>query len=94
MPAEVISRRSMQPEVISRAIREKFFYRVEAAGMRIGLSRAQSYRAVELGQIPAERHGKFLLVPRRRWDAEVKRLMRGPRAKSRRSQKSAEASTT
>lgn len=74
----------MRAEVISRAIRDKFFYTVEAAGSRIGLSRAQAYRAVALKQIPAERHGKFLLVPRKRWDAEVKRLLRGPRAKTRR----------
>jgi hypothetical protein len=92
MADEVVSR-TMRPEVISRAIRKKFFYKVEAAGMRVGLSRAQSYRAVELGQIPAERHGKFLLVPRRRWDAEVKRLMRGSRAKSRRVHKTADFAT-
>lgn len=81
----------MRAEVISRAIRDKFYYTVEAAGARVGLSRAQSYRAVELGQIPAERHGKFLLVPRKRWDAEVKRLLRGPsHAKPRRSRKPVE----
>jgi hypothetical protein len=77
----------MRAEVISRAIRKKFYYTVEAAGSHVGLSRAQAYRAAELGQIPAERHGRFLLVPRKQWDAEVKRLLRGPRAKSRRSRK-------
>ncbi|MBB4369114.1 hypothetical protein GGD63_001902 [Bradyrhizobium sp. cir1] len=67
---------------------------MEAAGSRIGLSRAQSYRAAELGQMPAERHGKFLLVPRKRWDAEVKRLLRGPQSKPRRRRKSAATEPT
>ncbi|KWV50483.1 hypothetical protein AS156_14250 [Bradyrhizobium macuxiense] len=74
----------MQGAAISRMIRKKFFYTVEAAGEPLGLSRAQSYRAVALRQIPVERHGRFLLVPKRKWDAEVKRLLRGPSPTKRR----------
>jgi hypothetical protein len=67
----------MRVENISRKIRRRFYYSVPEAGRKIGLGRSQSYRAAELGQIPAERDGKFLLVPRRPWDREVKRLLRG-----------------
>ncbi|MGY3496682.1 hypothetical protein [Bradyrhizobium sp. USDA 4502] len=75
----------MPTKVVSRLIRQKFFYRIEDAGAHIGLSRAQSYRAAtETKQIPVEKHGRFLLVPKRKWDAEVKRLLRGPRPKPRR----------
>jgi hypothetical protein len=64
-------------ESISRKVRRRFFYSVPEAGRKIGLRRSQSYRAAELGQIPTEREGKFLLVPRKPWDREVKRLLRG-----------------
>jgi hypothetical protein len=67
----------MRAETISRKIRRRFYYSVPHAGRMIGLGRSQSYRAVELGRIPAERDGKFLLVPRKPWDREVKRLLRG-----------------
>jgi len=43
-----VRRSQVRAEVISRAIRDKFFYTVKAAGSRIGLSRAQAYRAVAL----------------------------------------------
>ena len=67
----------MRVESISRKVRQRFYYSVPEAGRKIGLGRSQSYRAAELGQIPAERDGKFLLVPRKPWDREVKRLLRG-----------------
>jgi hypothetical protein len=67
----------MRVESISRKVRRRFYYSVPQAGRKIGLGRSQSYRAAELGQIPAERDGKFLLVPRKPWDREVKRLLRG-----------------
>jgi hypothetical protein len=66
-----------RPEVISRAVRKRFFYTIPEAGRMVRLKRSQSYRAVELGQMPAERHGKFLLVPKEPWDAKAKRLMQG-----------------
>lgn len=72
----------MQGAAISRMIRKKFFYTVQVAGEPLGLSRAQAYRAVALKQIPVERHGRFLLVPKRKWDPMVKRLLReGPSPK-------------
>ena len=67
----------MRVESISRKVRRRFYYSVPEAGRKIGLKRSQSYRKAELGQIPAERDGKFLLVPREPWDREVKRLLRG-----------------
>jgi hypothetical protein len=66
-----------RPEVISRKVRRLFFYTIPEAGRMVRLKRSQSYRAVELGQMPAERHGKFLLVPKEPWDREAKRLMQG-----------------
>jgi hypothetical protein len=83
------------PEVVSRILRRLFFYTVEEAGGRIGLTRTPSYDAVRQGIIPAERHGKFLLVRRKVWDAKVKHLMRGAPAelslKPRRRPRKAEA---
>jgi hypothetical protein len=63
--------------MISEKIRKKFFYTVPAAGKRVGLKRTQSYRAAELGQIPTKRDGKYLLVPRKPWDRQVKQILRG-----------------
>jgi hypothetical protein len=82
----------MRSEVISRTVRRRFYYSIEDAGALVGLGRSQSYRAAELGQIPTERAGKFLLVPKKPWDREVKRLMRGPKRRSR-SRAPAEAAT-
>jgi hypothetical protein len=70
----------IRAETISRKVRQRFFYKVEEAGALIGLGRSQSYRAAELGQIPIERAGKLLLVPRQAWDRKVKRLMGGKTA--------------
>jgi hypothetical protein len=67
----------MRVEAISRKVRQRFYYSVPDAGRKIGLKRSQSYLAAEQGQIPTERDGKFLLVPRKPWDREVKRLLRG-----------------
>jgi hypothetical protein len=76
---------------LSRKLRERFYYSIPVAGAQAGYSRSESYRAANRGDIPTERDGKFRLVPRRVWDAKVRRLRRGPRAKSRRSQKPAPA---
>jgi hypothetical protein len=61
---------------LSPKMRKAAYYTVEAAGRMepIGWSRTESYRAVERGDIPAKRHGKFLLVPRGIWDAKLQRL--------------------
>ena len=48
-------------ESISRKVRQRFYYSVPVAGAKIELGRSQSY--------------KFLLVPRKRWDRTVKRLL-------------------
>ena len=50
------------------------FYMVEEAGAQLGLSRAGSYRAVQRGDIPTERDGRFLRVPRKRWNRIRKRI--------------------
>jgi hypothetical protein len=64
---------------LPRNIRRRFYYPVADAGAQLGYSRAESYRRAEAGDIPTERDGKFLLVPRRKWDRIVKRLLRGER---------------
>jgi hypothetical protein len=66
----------MRTESISREVRRRFYYTVPDAGRKVGLKRSQSYLAAEQGQIPTLRDGKFLLVPRKIWDREVKRLLR------------------
>src|SRR5262245_30244790 len=62
---------------ISRKVRSRFYYTVPVAGAKVGLGRSQSYREAGLGNIPIERKGKLLLVPRREWDRQVKGLLRG-----------------
>jgi hypothetical protein len=51
-------------------------YAVEEAGAEIGLSRAGSYRAAQRGDIPTEKNGRFLRVPRRRWNRIRNRILR------------------
>lgn len=68
------SKKRLPAEVASRVLRQRAFYMVEVAGAKIGLGRTGSYRAAAEGIIPTERHGKFLLVRKLVWDAEVKRL--------------------
>lgn len=76
---------------LSRKLRDRLYYSIPVAGAQVGHSRSESYRAANRGDIPTERDGKLRLVPRTRWDAEVKRLLWGARAKSRRSQKAVSA---
>jgi hypothetical protein len=64
---------------LPRNIRRRFYYPVADAGKQLGYSRAEAYRRAEAGDIPTERDGKFLLVPRRKWDRIVKRIMCGER---------------
>lgn len=61
---------------LSRKLRARLGYKVEFAGAQWGWSRSESYRAVARGDIPVERHGKLLLVPKRVWDAKVRRMRR------------------
>jgi hypothetical protein len=61
---------------LSQRMRRRAYYTVERAGAMEPLcwSRTESYRGVDRGDIPVERDGRFLLVPRRLWDAEIKKL--------------------
>jgi hypothetical protein len=63
---------------LSRKLRKRHYYMVPAAGAQVGYSRAESYRAAERGDIPTEKDGRLLLVPRKRWDRIRKQLLRGP----------------
>jgi hypothetical protein len=63
-------------EAVGKQLRNKLFYTVPAAGKKIGLGRVQSYTAASRGHIPAQRHGKYLLVARAEWDAKVELLLR------------------
>lgn len=74
----------MRAEMISREVRRRYFYTVEDAGMRIGLRRSMAYLAVARGQMPVVRFGRLMLVPRRKWDEQVKVLLRGDVVKPRR----------
>jgi hypothetical protein len=64
----------MRFQSMSRKLRRRFFYSVPVAGGQVGLKRSRSYDAAEEGLIPTERHGKFLLVPRSKWDRKRKQL--------------------
>jgi hypothetical protein len=82
MRTETVNHRErVLPEVVSRVLRQRYFYTIENAGLKLGLSRTQAYVAARAGVIPTERYGKLLLVRRAVWDRKVKRLMRGPRSR-------------
>jgi hypothetical protein len=51
-------------------------YAVDEAGAQIGLSRAGSYRAAQRGDLPTEKDGRFLRVPRRRWNRIRNKILR------------------
>jgi hypothetical protein len=59
-----------------RRFRKLNSYAVEEAGAQIGLSRAGSYRAAQRGDIPTDKDGRFLRVPRRRWNRIRNRILR------------------
>ena len=73
----------MRTEALSGTLRRRHFYSVPDAGAMIDLGRTQSYKAARRGQIPAERHGKFFLVPRGSWNRIVRRLRQARRGRSR-----------
>ena len=60
-------RERVPPEVASRILRLRYFYSIENAGLKLGLSRTQAYVAAREGIIPTERYGKLLLVRRAVW---------------------------
>jgi hypothetical protein len=62
---------------LSRKLRKRYYYSVPRAGAQVGYSRAESYRAAERGDIPTEKEGRLLLVPRKRWDLIRKRILGG-----------------
>lgn len=45
-------------------VEEKLVWTVEEAGKLLGLSRPTAYKVVKLGQIPAIRLGKKIVVPK------------------------------
>jgi hypothetical protein len=59
---------------LSPSLRRLAYYLVEEAGAKVGWSRTEAYRAVKRGDIPVKRAGRFLLVPKQRWDRRVERL--------------------
>jgi hypothetical protein len=65
----------MRFDTISRKIRRLRYYTVPDAGRKVGMGRSQAYRAAAAGLMPVERSGKFMLVPRQRWDRKVKQLL-------------------
>ena len=68
---------------LSRKLRKRHYYKVPEAGAQVAFSRAESYRAAERGDIPTERDGKFLLVPRKPWDRIKKQIFSGSLPKTR-----------
>jgi hypothetical protein len=90
MCTEAVNRRDLvPPEVASRILRPRYFYTVGVAGLQVGYSRTQAYRAARAGIIPTERYGKLLLVPKQKWDRKVKRLLRGPKSRRKRAREAA-----
>lgn len=64
---------------LPRDLRRRKYYQVEHAGAQLGWSRAEAYRRATAGDIPTERDGKFLLVPKQKWDRIVRRVTREER---------------
>jgi hypothetical protein len=60
---------------LGRKMRRRLFYTVVKAGSMepLGLSRTEAYRWAARGDIPTIKDGRFVLVPREKWDAEIKR---------------------
>jgi len=65
-----------KPKGRRRKFRVLDTYSVPEAGRQIGLSRAEAYRAADAGDIPTIREGRFLRVPRARWNIIRRRLTR------------------
>ncbi|WP_375764553.1 hypothetical protein ACE10X_21320 [Bradyrhizobium sp. Pha-3] len=60
-------------------LRQRHYYTVDVAGAMIGWSRASSFRRAHAGDFPLVRDGRFLLVPKQKWDRIVRRIMREER---------------
>jgi hypothetical protein len=82
-------RNGKAPMRLSRKLRARLYYSVEVAGAQVLWSRSEAYRAVERGDIPVERDGKFYRVPRAKWDPIVRRLRDKLRGSKRRAAKTA-----
>lgn len=67
--------------LLHRILKRRQYYSIAEAGEKIDLNRAQSYKAARLGEIPVEQQGRLMLVPRRAWDAKVRRLLAAVRPK-------------
>ncbi|ODM70501.1 hypothetical protein [Bradyrhizobium elkanii] len=64
---------------LSPKLRARFFYSIPDAGLKVGWTRSEAYRAADEGDLPNERHGKHRLVRKSVWDPMVKRLLKeGP----------------
>jgi hypothetical protein len=62
---------------MSRKLRDRLFYKVFVAGAQVDYTRTDSYRAADEGIIPTEWHGRFRLVPKKKWDPIRKKILRG-----------------
>ena len=87
----------LPPEVVSRALRRRFFYSIPGAGRPLGLGRTASYDAARQGVFPIEQYGRLKLIRRTVWDAELKRLKlrrSRPKRRPRQARAAAEETTT
>ena len=66
---------------LSRKLRLRFHYSIPVAGAQVGWGRSEAYRAARRADIPTEKNGRFVLVPRKQWDRKVKRYLRRPRSR-------------
>jgi hypothetical protein len=64
----------MRADKMGRPLRSRFYYSVPEAGAKVGWKRTDSYRAVWRGLMPTVWCGQLLLVPKEKWDRQVKRL--------------------
>ena len=61
--------------MLSKTLKNRFFYKVPVAGRKLGMTRTEAYEAARAGRIPTERDGRLLLVPKGPWDRKVKKLL-------------------
>jgi hypothetical protein len=58
-------------------MRNRYYYTIPQAGRQAGWGRSESYRRADSGDIPTERISPGIrVVPRKRWDAKLSRLLR------------------
>jgi hypothetical protein len=61
---------------LPRELRRRLYYTVPVAGSKVGWSKSESYRQASAGNLPTETDGGLLLVRKRDWDRQVKKVMR------------------